>query len=162
LPPQEFGLGIIATVGRLRQVERRRVPQLPAASVRRGVPIRERGVSDLRDRSDELLALARADAGRLRAAVGPHGRAIPAIDGLRPDVGHEVPWVVRAVLSGEALVARSLLSSTQDDPARPLTEVKDAPGDGPIAGVVSDGRTSIREAVAEALPGVPHPLRQFP
>ena len=31
----------------------------------------------------------------------------------------------------------------------------------PVAGVVSDGQTSIRKAVAEALRGVPHQLCQF-
>jgi hypothetical protein len=36
----------------------------------------------------------------------PHGLAL---DGLQPDVGHEVLWVVRDCLSGEVLLARSLL-----------------------------------------------------
>ncbi len=31
----------------------------------------------------------------------------------------------------------------------------------PVLGVVSDGQTSVRRAVAEALPGVPHHLCQF-
>ena len=31
----------------------------------------------------------------------------------------------------------------------------------PVAGVISDGQHSIRKAVAEALPGVPHQLCQF-
>jgi len=85
------------------------------------------------------------------------GRVILAIDGLRPDVGHEVLWVIRDVLSGEVLLARSLLSSCQADLAKLLREVAGALPV-PIAGVVSDGRTSIRKAVAEALEGVPHQL----
>lgn len=161
LPQQEFGLDVIAAVGRLRHSERRSVPEIHAELVRRGVPICERSVGNLLDRYDELLALACADPGRLRGAVGPHGRAILAIDGLQPDVGHEVLWVVREVLSGEVLLARSLLSSTQGDLAKLLGEVKGALGDVPIAGVVSDGQTSIRKAVAEALPGVPHQLCHF-
>jgi hypothetical protein len=35
---------------------------------------------------------------------------ILVLDGLQPDVGHEVLWVLRDVLSGEVLLARSLLS----------------------------------------------------
>ena len=70
-------------------------------------------------------------------------------------------WVVREVLSGEVLLARSLLSSTQDDLAALLAEVEGALGDAPIAAVVSDGQTSIRRAVAKALPGVPHQLCHF-
>jgi len=91
---------------------------------------------------------------------------ILAIDGLQPDVGHEVLWVLRDVLSGEVLLARSLLSSGQDDLAKLLREVKEAlRAEGstgvPIAGVVSDGQHSIRKAVAEVLGGVPHQLCQF-
>jgi hypothetical protein len=85
---------------------------------------------------------------------------ILAIDGLQPDVGHEVLWVLRDVLSGEVLLARSLLSSTRDDLAKLIAEVKDALPV-PIAGVVSDGQTSIRKATAKALDGVPHQLCQF-
>jgi hypothetical protein len=83
-----------------------------------------------------------------------------AIDGLQPDVGHEVLWVIRDVLSGEVLLARSLLSSSQDDLAKLLGEVKGALPT-PIVGVVSDGQTSIRKAVAKALDGVPHQLCHF-
>ena len=36
---------------------------------------------------------------------------ILALDGLQPDVGHEVWWVLRDCLSGEILPARSLLSA---------------------------------------------------
>lgn len=32
----------------------------------------------------------------------------------------------------------------------------------PVAGVISDGQPSIRKAVAQALPGVPHQLCPFP
>jgi hypothetical protein len=72
-----------------------------------------------------------------------------------------VLWVVPEVLSGEVLLARSLLSSTQDDLAVLLGEVKTALGDVPIAGVVSVGQTSICKAVAKSLPGVPHQLCHF-
>src|SRR5262245_44286646 len=161
LPQQEFGLDVIALAGRLRHAERRSVPEIHAELARRGVDVCLRSVGNLVDRYDELLALACADPKRLRAAVASQGRAILAIDGLQPDVGHEVLWVIREVLSGEVLLARSLLSSTQDDLAALLVEVDDTLGDVPIMGVVSDGQTSIRKAVAKALPGVPHQLCHF-
>jgi hypothetical protein len=75
-------------------------------------------------------------------------------------VGHEVLWVVRECLSGEVLLARSLLSGTADDLAPLLAEVVEAIGV-PVEGVISDGQTSIRRAVERALPGVPHQLCQF-
>jgi hypothetical protein len=63
-------------------------------------------------------------------------------------------------VSGEVLLVKSLLSSCRDDLAGLITEVEKALSV-PIAGVVSDGQTSIRRAVAKALPGVPHQLCHF-
>lgn len=56
---------------------------------------------------------------------------------------------IRGAISGEVLLARSLLPSMQDDPAKFLGEVK-ATLPASIAGVVSDGQTSIRNAMVAA------------
>jgi hypothetical protein len=160
LPQHEFGLDVIATVGRLRHAEHRSVPEIHAELARRGVPICVRSVGNLLDRYDELLALSCSDAARLRRVTAKAGRVILALDGLQPDVGHEVLRVLRDVISGEVLLARSLLSSTQDDLAKLIGEVK-AALPVPIAGVVSDGQASIRNAVKAALDGVPHQLCHF-
>src|SRR3954451_16514196 len=160
LPQHEFGLDVIATVGRLRHAEHRSVPEIHAELSRRGVPICVRSVGNLLDRYDELLALSCSDVARLRRVTAQAGRVILAIDGLQPDVGHEVLWVIRDIRSGEVLLARSLLSPCQGDLAKLLREVAGALPV-PIAGVVSDGQTSIRKAVAEALEGVPHQLCHF-
>src|SRR3954447_227724 len=160
LPEHEFGLDVIATIGSLRHAQHRSVPEIHAELVRRGVALCARTVSNLLDRYDELLALSLADTGRLRRVTAAAGGVILAIDGLQPDVGHEVLWVLRDCLSGEILLARSLLSSTRDDLARLITEVKDAL-EVPITGVVSDGQDSIRKAVKKALEGVPHQLCHF-
>jgi hypothetical protein len=124
------------------------------------VPICPRSVGNLLDRYDELLTLSLSDAERLRRVTAAAGQVVLAVDGLQPDVGHEVLWVLRDCLSGEVLLARSLLSSTRDDLARLITEVKEAL-EVPIAGVVSDGQDSIRKAVKKALDGVPHQLCHF-
>lgn len=160
LPEHEFGLDIIALIGTLRHAQHRSLPEIHAELTRRGVPLCLRTVANLLDRYDELLALSLSDTGRLRQITAEAGRVILAIDGLQPDVGHEVLWVLRDVLSGEILLARSLLSSTQDDLARLITEVKEAL-EVPIAGVVSDGQASIRKAVQKALKDVPHQLCHF-
>ncbi len=150
----------MAAVGRLRHAEHRSVPEIHAELARRGVAICVRSVGNPLGRYDELLALSCSDAGRLEAITAKAGRVILAIDGLQPDVGHEVLWVIRDVISGEVLLARSLLSSCQGDLAKLLGEVRDA-FRVPIAGVVSDGQTSIRNAVTAALDGAPHQLCHF-
>jgi Transposase, Mutator family len=160
LPRHEFGLDVIATVGALRYAEHRSVPEIHAHLAGRGLAVSSRTVSNLLDRYDELLAVALTDDRRLNGVLAGQGRVVLAIDGLQPDVGHEVLWVLRDCLSGEILLARSLLSARQQDLAQLLGEVRDALAV-PIAAVVSDGQQSIRKAVAQALPGVPHQLCHF-
>jgi hypothetical protein len=160
LPHGEFGLDVIALVGALRFAEHRSVPEIHRALVGRGLAIAERSVTNLLQRYEELVALRLADQTRLAERLRDQGRVILALDGLQPDVGHEVLWVLRDCLSGEVLLARSLLGSTEAELAPLLREVA-AALPVPICGVISDGQASIRNAVRSALPGVPHQLCQF-
>ena len=160
LPKHEFGLDVIAWVGTLRYAQHRSIPDIHQHLLHRGVAVAPRTVTNLLERYDELLALSLTDTTRLQRITQARGRVILALDGLQPDVGHEVLWVFRDCLSGEVLLARSLLSATQEDLAALLTEVQQALRV-PIAGVISDGQLSIRRAVARALPEVPHQLCHF-
>jgi Transposase, Mutator family len=160
LPRHEFGLDVIALIGRLRYAEHRSVPEIRAHLVGRNVSASERTVTNLLDRYDELLATTLADDRRLKKVLAAQKKVVLALDGLQPDVGHEVLWVIRDVLSGEILLAKSLLSARNQDLAELLSAVK-AGCPVPVAGVVSDGQHSIRKAVAKALPGVPYQLCQF-
>jgi hypothetical protein len=160
LPRHEFGLDIIALIGRLRYSEHRSVPEIRVHLVGRGVAVSERAVTNLLDRYDELLSVTLVDDRRLKTLLENQGRVVLAIDGLQPDVGHEVLWVIRDCLSGETLLAKSLLSARQQDLGELLSAVK-AASPVPVAGIVSDGQHSIRKAVAAVFPGVPYQLCQF-
>ncbi len=83
-----------------------------------------------------------------------------ALDGLQPDVGHEVLWVIREVLSGEIVLARALLNSSQEELAALLTEAKEVLSV-PVSGIISDGQQAIRKAVVSVFPAVPHQLCHF-
>jgi hypothetical protein len=161
LPQQEFGLDVIALVGTLRYREHLSVPEMAVRLVEKHkLPICQRTVTNLLDRYDELLAVSLADDTRLRSLLSEQKRVILALDGLQPDVGHEVLWVFRDCLSGEVLLARSLLSGRTQDLAELIRSVADRLSV-PIVGVVSDGQHSIRKAVQLALPEVPHQLCHF-
>ncbi len=123
----------------------------------------QRTVTDQLYRSEELLALHLADAQRLEERLKDQKQVMLALDGLQPDVGHEVLWVLRDCCSGEVLVARSLLGATENDLVPLLEEAAllCRKLDLPIAGVISDGQRSIRNAVARALPGIAHQLCHF-
>jgi hypothetical protein len=74
-----------------------------------------------------------------------------------------VLWVIRECLSGLVLLARALLSSTAGDLAGLLREVAGelAAIGVPVVGVVSDGQSPIRLAVARTWSEVPHQLCHF-
>src|SRR5439155_14968336 len=137
----------------------RSVPEIHQALVECGLAIAPRTVTNLLERYDELVALSLQDTARLRRITQPQGRVMLALDGLQPDVGHAVLWVLRDCLSGEVLLARSLLSATHDDLAHLVQEVQQALPV-PIVGGITDGQPSIRAAVAQALPAVPPQLCQ--
>ena len=155
LPQHEFGLDVVALVGALRHREHRSVLEIHSILRARGVFIAEHSVTNLLNRHDEVRATQMGDTDHLRRRLGGQGRIILALDGLQPDVGHEVLWVLRDCLSGTVLLARSLLSGTAEDLAALLREVVEG------VGVISDGQHLIRKAVGEVLPGVPHQLCHF-
>ncbi len=160
LPGHEFGLEVIALIGSLRYRQHRSVPEIHQDLLSRGVMICQRTVTNLLDRYDELLAVRLSGSRHLRHVLTQQKRVILALDGLQPDVGHEVLWVLRDCLSGQVLLARSLLSSTEQDVVKLIEQVK-RQSPVPITGVISDGQHAIRNAVACALPQVPHQLCHF-
>jgi hypothetical protein len=163
LPHGEFGLDVIALVGQWRFREHRSGPEMHRALLARGVSITERTVTHLMQRYEELVSLHLTDSERIKACLQKQGQVILALDGLQPDVGHEVLWIVRDCLSEEILLARPLLSSTQGDITALLREVKQLlePLKIPVKGIISDGEETIRSAVAFVFPDVPHQLCQF-
>lgn len=163
LPHGECGLEVIALIGRWRFREHRSVPEMHRALLSRGVSITERSVTHLMQRYEELVALRITDHERIKARLQKQGRVILALDGLQPDVGHEVLWVVRDCLSEEILLARPLLSSTQGDLTALLREVKQQMEqlEVPVKGIISDGEETIGSAVAFVFPALPHQLCQL-
>jgi hypothetical protein len=163
LPHGEFGLDVIALIGTLRYERHCSVPEIHEELGKRGVIIAERTITNLLARYEELVTLHLTDQARLQERLATQGHIILALDGLQPDVGHEVLWVLRDCVSGEVLVTRSLLGATEHDLVPLLEEAvgicqKLAIS---IAGVITDGQRSIRNAVAHVLPGVPHQLCHF-
>ena len=152
LPYHEFGLDVMALVGRLRHAEHRSIPEIHLELTRRGIVVAPRTVTNLLDRYDELRALATADPKRLGPLLRPQRRVILAIDGLQPDVGHEVLWVLRDCLSGEILLAKSLLSSTAKDLAGLISSASGPAG--------ADHRCGLRRPGEHPQRGGPGPVRR--
>jgi hypothetical protein len=87
------------------------------------------------------------------------GGIVLSIDGVQPEKGNEILYLLRDVRTGQVLTARNLLSSTTGAIEELLREVV-ALGI-PIVGVISDKQHSFVAALASVLPDVPHQLCQF-
>lgn len=160
LPQHEFGLDVVALVGAIRYQDSRTIPEIHQILEQKGLCISQRSVSHLLERYDELVATRLTDNQRLRELLQAQGRVILAIDGMQPDVGHEVLWVIRDCLSGEILLATALLSATHQSLAKLLDSVK-TNLEVPIVAVVSDGQGSIGKAVEVALSEAVHGLCHY-
>jgi len=100
LPHGEFGLDIIALIGFWRFQEQRSVPEMHQRLQARGLVISQRAVTHLLHRYEELVSLHVTARVRLAARLHEQGQVILALDGLQPDVGHEVrlSWCATACL----------------------------------------------------------------
>lgn len=91
--------------------------------------------------------------------IRTNGGITLALDGVQPEKGNETLWILKDTLTGETLLARNLKSADRDSIATLLREIKAL--EIPVKGVISDGQRSIRLAVAQEFPGVPHQLCHF-
>jgi hypothetical protein len=156
-----YGLDVVVRIGYLRFAEHRTREEIwHELHEQTPIQLSERHVQNLLEVYLALLRASERDPReRLAATVDEHGGIILALDGLQPEQGNEQLWVVREVLSGAVLGAANLQQASAPFLTRLLRPVREAGL--PVLGVVSDAQESIRLAVAEVFPGVPHQLCQY-
>jgi hypothetical protein len=156
-----YGLDVVVRIGHLRFREHRTREEIWREFHEHSpIALSERHVQNLLEVYLALLRASQQDVGaRVAATVAAHGGIIVALDGLQPEQGNEQLWVVREVLSGTILGATNLQQATADRLAAFLRPLQTAAV--PVLGVVSDAQESIRLAVADVFPGVPHQLCQY-
>lgn len=156
-----YGLDVVVRIGYLRFAEHRTREEIwRELHAQTPLLLSERHVQNLLEVYLALLRASEQDPReRLAATAEEHGGIILALDGLQPEQGNEQLWVVREVLSGAVLAAANLQQASAPFLTRLLRPVREAGL--PVLGVVSDAQESIRLAVAEVLPGVPHQLCQY-
>jgi hypothetical protein len=163
-PYKGFGSDVIAEAGRLRFSERMtRVEIKNDLKAKYSLDISEREVNTLYDLYGALVSGATLEDSSLIAAVKRNRALVISLDGAEPMLGHETVWFVRDLITGRTLLAAPLRSKTTDDLVRLLTPVREFANrlGVPLAGVVSDGESSVRKAVKKVWPRVRHQLCQI-
>ncbi|WP_135557785.1 transposase [Paenibacillus cymbidii] len=156
-----YGYHVLGLVGELRFKQHRTCKEIADALTARGIPTSERYAQSLYERYQTLLAASLDDHIRnvLAETTVQNGGIILSMDGVQPEKGNEMLYVIREVFSGTVLVARNMKSGTAAE-LQTLIEPIIALGL-PIVGIISDGQSSIRLAFASLLPDVPYQYCQF-
>lgn len=122
-----------------------------------GVPIAERQLSNV---VGDFLALLRAgQARKVHRHLSKQSTLLISIDGMQPEKGNRCLYIVREVQCGQTLMAESLDDASNAMLSQHLLEpLKTLAAELGLSwfGVISDAQESIRLAVANSLPGVPH------
>jgi len=127
-----------------------------------GLPISERHVLDMV--GDFLALLRAAQASKIRTTLQGRDGLIIGLDAMQPEQGNTCLYIVREVQVGLTLLAEQLEDSTNPTLSTRLLEPLKALADElklTWQGVVSDAQESIRLAVAQSLPKVPHQTCHF-
>ncbi len=150
-----FGFDVIVQIGWWRFWEHRTLDEIAMLLKAKHLPISRRHILNL---IGDFLALLRATQPikieAQRDYFRRHGLVI-SVDGMEPEQGNEMLFIVREANLDLTLVAETLYSSRADLINRHLLEPVKALGFR-IRAVVSDADPNIRHAVETSLPGCPH------
>lgn len=150
-----FGFDLIVQIGWWRFWDHRTLDEIATLLKAKHLPVSRRHILYLI--GDFLALLRAAQPAKIeaqRAYFQRHGLVI-SLDGMEPEQGNEMLFVVREANLDLTLVAETLYSSRADLISRQLLEPVKALGFR-IRAVVSDADKNIRRAVEASLPGCPH------
>jgi len=150
-----FGFDVLVQIGWWRFWEHRTLDEIATLLKAKHLPISRRHTLNLI--GDFLALLRAAQPAKIEtrwAYFQRHGLVI-SLDGMEPEQGNEMLFIVREANLDLTLVAETLYSSRADLISRQLLEPVKALGFR-IRAVVSDADSNIRRAVEASLPGCPH------
>jgi len=157
LPGSTFGLDLIAYVGFQRLRANQNFDEIYKDITEKGVYISRRSVDNLYNSFEYLMKCSLSTRLKeLENQFKENKGIILSLDGLQPQLGHELLFLLRDVNTKEVLHAEMMKSTDADSMIRLLEIIKDSGI--PVVGVISDAQLSIRKAVAIVFPNVPYQL----
>lgn len=156
-----YSYDVLCLVGELRFKQHRTCKEIADTLNERGIVTSERYAQTLYERYQTLLAASLDDYVKqiLAETTAQNGGIILSMDGVQPEKGNEMLYVIREVFSGTILAAQNMKSGAAAE-LRTLIDPIIELGY-PIVGIVSDGQVSIRQAFESLLPDVPYQYCQY-
>ena len=161
---ERFSCRVIATIGQLRFGEKLTRSEISNRLLKEhNLRISERQVNRYFELYGALVSGQSLEDKGLIAELKKNRGVVLSLDAAEPMKGHELVWIIRDLLSGRALLARSIRSSTEDDLITLLEPVKVFLDRHkiPLTAVLSDAEKNIRGAVARVFPRAKHQLCQI-
>jgi hypothetical protein len=160
LPRSSFGLDLIAYVGFQRLKAHQNFDEIHKDLVKKEVCVSRRSVDNLYNSFEYLMKCSLPKRLKeLEEKFKQNNGIILSIDGLQPQLGHEILFVLRDVTTEEVLHAEMMKSTDTESMVR-LFEIIKTSGI-MVAGIVSDAQHSIRKAIGIVFPDVPYQLCKY-
>ena len=155
-----YGLDVITYIGFERTKYHRNIKEIHTDLLARNIDISERNVEYLYNAYLILMKCSLPERlSQIRPLIDKNGGIILSIDGLQPEKGNDMLYVIRDTLTEEVLHVECIPCSDTNSMVSLLQEI--VKKDIPVLGIVSDAQRSIRKAVEIVFPDVPYQLCQF-
>lgn len=160
LPKSTFGLDVVAYIGFKRTQENKNFDEIHKELVKKNILISRRNVDNLYKSFEYLIKCSLSSRLKELAPIfKKNGGVILSIDGLEPQHGNDLLYVIRDVETQEVLHGEILHYTDTNAMVKLFKEIK-ACGIH-VKGIISDGQKSIRKARDLVFPDVPYQLCTF-
>jgi hypothetical protein len=158
----QYGIDIITKIGHLYYTSHQTIDQIKQTLTNQPLPLLQISRSEINLLCQVYLALTKADKQQnphYLNKIKQNGHIILALDGVQPEKGNQTLWILKDQLTSTVLLAKNLDSADKNSIATLLKEIKTLGI--PVKAIISDGQRSIRLAVKQEFPNVPHQLCHF-
>lgn len=159
LPGWKIGWDVFLWIGFRRFKRHWSVPQIREELIERHcIFVSADAIEDYLVKYQLMVAARRSDLTLMKEEYRDCKHIILSIDGLQPEKGHEVLYVVREVKKGRIWFAEALVSSSAKEIARIIHKAKDWTEQMGLTvdAWVSDKQDAFVTTIASEFPGVPH------
>ena len=157
----QYGIDIITKIGHLYYQNHQTIDQIKQTLTTQHQHL-QISRSEINLLYQAYLALTKADKQQNKAhlnKIKQNGHIILALDGVQPEKGNQTLWILKDQLTSTVLLAKNLDTADKYNIATLLKEIKTL--NIPVKAIISDGQRSIRLAVKQEFPNVPHQLCHF-
>jgi len=160
VPESGYGVDVYGLIGHLRLAYRQTIPEIHKGLIKKypHIEIGERHVENLLNHLSLCIEQSGKNAAHLKEYFADYSGLVFSIDGVEPEKGHSILYIVREVQSGKILFAHYCRYADAEHLGKeillPLQQVLQQAGL-PVLGWIADKELAIGRAVQEVFKDIP-------